>query len=294
MPELAPALKRFVDQNRQPGRFVITGSQQWQVMRRLAESLAGRVAILDLPGFCLPEIRMASSRTWLDRWITLARGPVDQALEALGSFRSAGISASERIWRGSFPEVQDLPEAAVPGWMQGYVATYLQRDVRLALAARDEARFAAFLGLTAALTAQEVNFSQLGRDIGLSSPTTGKWLGVLKDTFQWLELPAFSCNPVKRLSLRPRGHIADTGLACHLLRLSSPQALQGHPAFGRLFETLVATECMKQAQRLPARPNFLHYRQHSGTEVDLVIELDGWLLPVEIKAASVTVHQLPW
>ncbi|MEI7733029.1 MAG: ATP-binding protein [Verrucomicrobiota bacterium] len=284
VPELVPAIKRYVDLERRPGQFLITGSQQWHVIQRLSESLAGRVAPLDLSGFCLAETR--AGHTWFDTWLTMARKPAADALPLLRKRRSAGLSATETIWRGSFPEVQTLPEAAVPGWMQGYVATYLQRDVRLILEARDEMQLAAFLSLCATLTAQECNYSKLGKDIGLSSPMAKKWLSVMRQTYQWTELPAFSRNPVKRLSLRPKGYFVDTGLACHLMRISSPQAVQGHPVFGALFETLVMQECLKQAQSLPVTPAWHHYRQHSGAEVDLIAELDGWLFPVEIKASS--------
>ncbi len=170
--------------------------------------------------------------------------------------------------------------------MQGYVSTYLQRDVRKLLEVRDEMQFASFLALCASLTAQECNFDQLGRDIGLSSPSAKRWTGLLRGTYQWLEVPAFAANHIKRLSARPKGYMADTGLACYLMRLSSPEAVQGHPAFGALFESLVVTECHKQLQQNNLLPVLYHYRQHSGAEVDLVIEKDGLLYPIEIKAAS--------
>jgi predicted AAA+ superfamily ATPase len=182
--------------------------------------------------------------------------------------------------------VQELSAEVVPGWMRGYTATYLQRDVRSLLAVRDETQFAAFLGLCAAVTAQESNHSHMGRDLGLSTPTAQSWLAVLRGTFQWVEVPAFSRNALKRLSQKPKGYLADTGLACHLLRLGSPEALLGNPSYGALFETLVALDLMKQTQGLSSPPAFFHYRQHSGAEVDLVVEYNGRWFPVEIKAAS--------
>jgi predicted AAA+ superfamily ATPase len=151
---------------------------------------------------------------------------------------------------------------------------------------RDETQFGAFLALVASLTALECNYSQLGRDIGLSSPSAKRWIGLLRGTFQWLEVAAFSSNHIHRLSGKPKGYLSDTGLACSLMRLSSPKAVQGHPAFGALFETLVATECWKQLQEQPLVPTLYHYRQHSGAEVDLIIEKDGLFFPVEIKASS--------
>ena len=286
VPELIPALKRFVDQNRRPGMYLITGSQQWHVMRHLAESLAGRVALLELPGFSLQERIDIHGPTWLRSWLDGASQGTEKGIQALRSYSSPGHSATEAIWRGGFPEVNTLDEEVIPGWMQGYVSTYLQRDVRTLLAIRDETQLGTFLSLCASLTAQECNYSQLGRDIGLSSPSAKRWIGVLRGSFQWLEVPALSSNLIKRLSAKPKGFMADTGLACHLLRLSSPEALQGHPAFGALFETLVATDVWKQLQVQPLVPALYHYRQHSGAEIDLIIEKDGLLYPIEIKASS--------
>jgi predicted AAA+ superfamily ATPase len=286
VPELIPALKRIIDQHRRPGMYLITGSQQWHVMRHLAESLAGRVAMLDLPGFSLQERADIRGPTWLSSWLEGASQGTEEGLQALRSYSSPGLSATEAIWRGGFPEVNTLEEEVIPGWMQGYVSTYLQRDVRTLLSIRDETQFGTFLSLCASLTAQECNYSQLGRDIGLSSPSAKRWIGVLRGSFQWLEVQAFSSNHIKRLSGKPKGYLADTGLACHLLRFSSPKALQGHPAFGSLFETLVATDIWKQLQEQPLVPALYHYRQHSGAEVDLIIEKDGLLYPVEVKASS--------
>jgi hypothetical protein len=286
VPELAGALKRAIDRDRRPGMYLITGSQQWHVMRDLGESLAGRIAIIQLPAFCFQEAAGLRDVCWLNRWLEAARNGVDAGFGALCGSRSAGHSATEAIWRGGFPEVQELVAEAVPGWMQGYLSTYLLRDVRRMLEVRDETQFAHFTALCAALTAQECNFSQLGRDIGLASPTARRWIGVLRSTYQWLEVPAFAPNHIKRLSSRPKGYVTDTGLASFLMRLSSPAAVQGHPAFGALFETLVVTEMWKQLHAMPLMPALYHYRQHSGAEVDLVLELDGLLFPVEIKAAS--------
>lgn len=285
-PELIPALKRAVDRDRRPGMYLIAGSQQWEVMRHLAESLAGRVAIIELPAFSLDEQFAKQRPDWFSRWLEHAPAGVDAAMDSLQGFRSGALSSTRRIWRGGFPEVQTLDDEVVPGWMRGYVGTYLQRDVRSLLGVRDETQFAAFLALCASLTAQECNYNHLGRDIGLSAPSAKRWIGVLRGTFQWLEIPAFSANHIKRLSGRPKGYLGDTGLACYLMRISSDQAVQGHPAFGALFETLVATEIHKRIQPMPLPPTLYHYRQHSGAEVDLVVEKDGLLFPVEIKSSA--------
>jgi predicted AAA+ superfamily ATPase len=286
VPELVSTLKRYVDEHRAPGLFLITGSQQWAVMKHLSESLAGRVAILELAGFSMSERNQDPGQCWFGDWVERASGDSEAAMEWLLRASGTGQSPSRLIWRGSFPEVQTLAEDVIPGWMRGYVSTYLQRDVRSLLAVKDETQFASFLTLCTALTAQECNYSQMGRDIGLSTPAAQNWIGALRGTFQWLEIPAFSNNQIKKLSQKPKGYVTDTGLACSLLRLATPEALLGHPSFGALFETFVVLELIRQVQSLPAVPAFYHFRQHSGAEVDLVVDINGRLLPVEIKAAS--------
>lgn len=290
-PELVPAIKRAIDKDRRPGQYLVTGSQQWSVMRRLSESLAGRAAIMELSGFSLGEGAARSLPSWLHDWLIVAeQQTLTQDLEQWSAYRSAELSPAEQIWRGSFPEVRTLDELVVPGWFLGYTATYLQRDVRTILETRDEMQFASFLALCAAMTAQEVNFTQWGRDIGLAHTTSRRWLDVLRGTYQWLELPSLTRNAVKRVSQRPKGHLRDTGLACHLLRISSPQAVSGHPQFGALFESLVVGDCLRQIQAEATVPVAWHWRRHSGAEVDLVLERDGKWFPIEVKA---TTHPTP-
>jgi len=287
VPQLVPSLKRFVDRDRRPGMYLITGSQQWEIMRHLSESMAGRIAVLELNPFSLPELYGDCGVPWFSNWIQLATsGKQQEADQWILSGKSRAEPLIPQIWKGTFPEVQTIDPQAVQGWMQGYVATYLQRDVRSLLQIRDERQFALFLGLCAALTAKECNHSQLGREIGLTAPGASKWLNVLRGGFQWLEIPAFSNNQIKKLSQRPKGYLTDTGLICHLLRIGSPEALPSHPSFGSIFETFAVLELYKQMQTLPSQPALYHFRQHSGAEVDLLIELNGKYFPVEFKAAS--------
>ncbi len=285
-PDLVAAVKRRVDRHREPGQFVLTGSHQWQVMRRLSESLAGRAAVMELGGFTLSERSDDPAMAWLPRWLDAAVRSPGEAADLLASGAPREFSPAECIWRGSFPEPCRLPLAVVPGWMRGYVATYIQRDVRMQQEVRDEEQFGRFLALCAALTAQEVNQRQLGRDMGATAPTARRWLDVLKAGGQWIEIPAFSRNLPQRVSRAPKGYFADTGLACHLQRLPSPEAVSGSPGFGALFETFAVTDLLRQCAVLDTEPGLHHFRKHSGAEVDLVLEYGGRLFPVEIKASA--------
>jgi hypothetical protein len=150
----------------------------------------------------------------------------------------------------------------------------------------DWQQFGKFVQLASALTAQEVNYSQLGREIGINYQTAQKWLSVLKSTFQWFEASAYSGNSIKKISGKPKGYISDTGLACALNQISSYKAIGGNPLFGALFETAVVSQIRKLSYAMPTPPQIYHWRSHGGAEVDLLLERDGIIYPIEIKAKS--------
>ena len=150
----------------------------------------------------------------------------------------------------------------------------------------DWQQFGRFVQLAAALTAQEINFSQFGREVGVTPQTARRWLAVLRATFQWFDVPAYHGNTIKRVSSKPKGYFADTGFACHLARITSSDALGGHPATGALFETAVVAEICKLLTPLSRKAALYHWRAHAGAEVDLVLDRDGVLYPIEVKFAS--------
>ena len=285
-PELLSTIKRRVDRDRTPGRFIITGSQQWGVLSSMAESLAGRAVFLDLEGFCLAEASLggpgAKPGNWLADWLD---GP-EEFIRNPPRRLNPRFTVYEQIWRGWLPETLFLPLATIADFQAAYLRTYIERDARLMGNVSDWQLFGRFFQLVAALTATEINHSQLGRELGISPLTARRWLGILSATYQWFEVPAYSGNAVKRISSRPKGYVADTGLACYAQSLSSPRALGGHPLWGALFETAVAGEIRKLSSVLSPRPRIYHWRTHAGAEVDLVLERDGVLFPIEIKAAS--------
>ena len=164
--------------------------------------------------------------------------------------------------------------------------TYVERDVRRVAAVDDAGLFARFVGLCAAHSAQEINHSQLGRELGISYHTAQRWLAILRATFQWLEVPPFSNSPAKRVSRRSKGYFADTGFAAWTQRISSPAALMSNPVQGALFETHVVLDILRQTQAMRYPPRLHHWRQHSGAEVDLVLERDGVLVAVEAKSKA--------
>jgi predicted AAA+ superfamily ATPase len=259
-PTLTAAIKRRVDKaGHKPFQYILTGSQQWAVMKNLSESLAGRAIFIDLAGFSLSEI--SPDRLGLNRTVY------------------------EQIWRGWLPKTDFLDLEFIQPYYRSYMQTYLERDVRIISDLTALQDLGKFTQLVSALTAQEINYSQLGRDINITPQTARRWLNILQATFQWFEIPAYSGNTIKRISSKPKGYIADTGLACTLNMISSHNALGGHPMTGAFFETAVVCEIRKLSNALQPL-GLYHWRSHGASEVDLILEQNGMLFPIEIKLTS--------
>lgn len=283
VPELLTAIKRHVDKRNDTGIYFMTGSQNLSVLRQVSESLAGRVGIIHLDGMTLAEMNDHGEETcWLQHYIT----DPSSFWKDLSQIKLKSDSITQHLWRGSLPGLIDAPDSIVPGFMQSYSETYIERDVRVIGNINDLSEFGKFLKLSAALTSCETNYSQLGREIGISPKTAQSWLHTLIHSYQWLELPAYHGNAIKRLSQKPKGHLRDTGLTCNLMGISTPTALSTHPALGNIFESWVVCWIVRMAQQMPAIPNFYHWRTNGGAEVDLVMDIDGYLYPIEIKCQT--------
>jgi len=296
-PELVASIKRAVDaQQARPGQFLITGSQQWQVMSALAESLAGRVAFVDLAGLSLSELTHAiavpSDSLWLSRWMAANESGHAQDFGAWcrEADRYSG-PLQEWLWRGAMPRACSLALDVVPDFWAGYHRTYIERDARLAGEVNDWHDFGRFVRLMGALTAQEINHSQLGREIGIVPKTAQRWLRIMQATYQWFELPPYFVNQIKRVSKSPKGYLVDTGMACHHAAMAGPQALGAHPLYGALFETAMVSEIRKTLSLLGGASALYHWRASTGAEVDCIIERNGWLYPVEVKLTSQPTRQ---
>ena len=280
--EVVSALKRRVDRaGNLPGQYILTGSQQWQVMRTLAESLAGRAAFVDLHGLSIAELCNAPAGGWLQYW--LEDGATSPAWK---KGRRAGLPLHSWLWRGTLPGTLPIEDKWIPTFWDSYQRTYIERDARTMAELNDWHQFGLFLRLAGALSAQEVNLSHLGREMGISPQTARKWLDILHGTFQWYEIPAWQGNVVKRVVSKPKGYLSDTGLICHGQVVSAPQALAAHPLKGALFETAIVNDMRRQLAALPNMPGMWHWRAAGGAEVDLLLEKDGTLYPFEIRLTS--------
>ena len=282
-PELIPALKRRIDKNKKPGQYWLTGSQQWGVLNEITESLAGRAMLTNLDGFSISEIaQQANDTPWLGQWLSDPEAFINARPARLPQTRTL----VEQIWRGFLPEANFINLNFVADYHASYQRTYIERDIRQMSDIADLQQFGRFVKLAAAMTAQEINYSEFGRDIGVTPQTAKRWLNILSQAFEWFEIPAYSNNIIKRVSLKPKGYFSDTGQICYSQMISSPQAIPSHPMWGSIFENAVVSELRKQCLLIPSPPKMHHWRIHSGAKCDLVLERDGRFFPIEIKSTS--------
>ena len=279
-PELLGALKRRADRVGQPGQYVLSGSQRLAVVKGMSESLAGRIAFLDLFPLCGRETRGTPRKDFLRDW-TGAPGvePTDVA-------ECPETGWHETIWRGGYPALLDVPGHLIPSYFDGYVRTYIERDVRRVANIGDLQAFGAFSRLLAGLSGTEVNPSQMGRELGIDRRTANAWRSVMAASYQWIEVPAYSRNAVRRVAGKAKGYVTDSGLMCHQQRIGEPSALSGHPLLGNAVETWAVNEVVRAMQAWPAKPGLYHFRTGGGAEIDLLLELNGTLFPIETKHTS--------
>jgi len=280
-PELLPHIKMAVDADGEPGRFWLTGSQQFHLMRDVSESLAGRVGIIRMLGL---------SRREQDRQGIEA--PPFLPVSAVLAERMAGAAdlalpaVYERIWRGSFPALAADPELDRDLFYSSYVQTYVQRDVRDLAKVGDETAFLRFVRACAARTAQLLNMADLARDAGVAPNTAKSWLSILEASGLVFLLEPYHANVTKRLVKSPKLYFLDTGLCSWLTDWTSPATLESGAASGGMFETWVLGEILRSWWHHGKRAPFYFYRDKDCKEIDLLIVQDAHLHPIEIKKSA--------
>ena len=272
VPDLLSYIQSAVDEDPATGRFVLTGSQNFLLMGKVAQTLAGRCGILNLLPFSRAELE--------DQFQPEPGAPPD-----LFSNSHTKLALWETLFTGFYPRIHDQgipPEI----WLSDYVQTYIERDVRSLSNIGDLNLFARFLALCAGRAAQLLNYSGLAADCGISVDTARRWLSVLDTSFIVFLLPPHHRNFNKRVIKSPKLYFYDTGLLCHLLGIREAAQIPNHPLRGALFENLVVSETAKAYlhHRRPA-PLFF-WRDRTGHEIDLIIDDAGRLYPVEIKSGQ--------
>lgn len=282
-PTLLSAIKRKVDQLEVTGGYFLTGSQNFTMLKHVAETLTGRVVLFHLEGMTLHERQnLIDSTPWLPRYLENPHEFIQTKQNTITGLPPL----HEVLWRGSLPAALSLSSDLMSPFFSSYIQTYVERDLRLIDHVENLDLFGKFLSLLAALTAHEIKFSQLGREVGISHQTAKRWIAALSSLYQWRQVNPYFANTIKRISETPKGYISDTGAACYLLRIFSPQALALHPSLGSLFETWVVNHIHQLFAACPADPAVHHWRIHSGAEIDLLLEANGCFYPIEIKCSQ--------
>jgi len=276
-PDLLHYVKERIDADRKPGRFVLSGSQSFAFMRGVAQSLAGRVAVLSLDPLSPAE----ASR---EEFAPKPDAILDRVFGA-GAIESAA-DLGEWLLRGGYPEPRLDPGVDRALWFSSYVQTYLERDVRDLLQVGDLDAFSRFLVLAAARTGSLLNMSELGRDAGVTGPTVRRWISVLEASHVVFLLPPFHENFGKRVIKSPKLYFADPGLASFLLGLHTRDAILAGPSAGPLAETAVVSEWWKTFRQRGEKPPLSFFSTGAGVEADLLIERNGVLHALEVKATA--------
>lgn len=257
-PDLLSYLQTRVDREKRMGLFVLTGSQNFQMIPGITQSLAGRAGLVQLLPFSLAELAAA-----------------DLAPAALNDF----------LLKGLYPPLYDR-ELDPPEWYGNYLMTYLERDVRQIAKVHDLILFQRFVRMCAARTGQLLNLSSLASDCGVSQGTARNWITILQASYVLFLLQPHHENFGKRLVKTPKLYFHDTGLAAALLGIQNAEHMAVHPARPALFETFVANEFLKARYNAGLASNLYFWRDNVGNEVDIVIENGSLLQPVEVKSSK--------
>jgi predicted AAA+ superfamily ATPase len=276
-PKLFRTIKTLVDAQDERGLVWMTGSQQYNLMAGVTESLAGRVAILELLGFSLYEREGKG----------LMQQPFLPALKPASLLEKRGLKDTYQIiWQGSFPDVVGRSARGREQFYSNYVRTYLERDIRQLINVENESDFMRFLCAAAARTGQELNLTDMSRDINVSVNTIKKWLSLLETSGVIYLLKPYYRNISKRLTKRPKLYFTDTGLCSYLTNWSSPETLERGAMSGAIFETFVVMEIIKSWYHNGFHPSFYYYRDSNKVEIDLLIAQDDLFYPIEIKKTA--------
>ena len=279
-PELFPAIKMMVDRDHVPGAFWMTGSQVFQMMTGVQESLAGRLAILPMSSLSQNELYRKSDDPLLPLEMTAL---LDRQKNTL----PADVAVIfERIYLGGMPALAGGRYSDAHIFYNSYLSTYVERDIRHLSGAIDSLSFLKFITAAAARTSQLVNYAEMARDSEIDQVTAKKWLRILETLGLVFFLQPWSNNVLSRTIKTPKMYFYDTGLAAWLTRWTSPETLEAGAMSGVFFENYVVSELFKGAQNVGKRLGMYFYRDRDMKEIDLLLEQDGMLWPMEIKKTA--------
>jgi len=278
-PLLFAYIKEYVDTHKENGAYWLTGSQTFHLMRSVTESLAGRVGVVRMQGLSNSEISGKRFPAF-----TLDPQELTWRSREARSMRINEVYA--RIFKGSMPRLYEIDNVDREAYYESYLETYISRDVKDLSQVADELTFLRFIGIIAARTATNVNYSALANEAGVSAPTAKQWLSVLVSSGLVALIPPFSNNALKRVIKAPRMYFVDTGLCAYITRWSSPEVLEHGAMDGAFFETWVVSEIYKSYINNGKRPPLYYYHDSNKKEIDMILSMDGVVYPIEIKKSA--------
>lgn len=275
-PELLSFIKIKVDESGENGEYYLTGSQMFHMMNKVSESLAGRVGILSMYSMSRAEIEGRDAAPFVPG--NIAQFSSDDSISDI----------FDKILRGGMPRMITDSELLPEDFYGSYMQTYLERDIRELINIKDESKFVKFISCIAARTSQEVNLSDIARDVEIDRKTADGWLSILVSSGIVFLLKPYSGNTIKRIIKRPKLYFMDTGLACYLSMWNNARALELSAMSGAMFENYVISEIVKGYvnQGIDVRSRLCYYRDSNGKEIDLMILENGKIYPIEIKKSA--------
>ena len=277
-PQLLPYIKAIVDKEKKKGMYWITGSQQFNLMANVTESLAGRVGILNLQGFSQAEKDNAPD--------TPPFLPTEKILKAKEKSDKGTKDIFHRIWKGSYPALFKGSDKNWKLFYDSYVQTYIERDVKQIIKVSNELLFVNFIKALAARTSQVLNYANIAGEVGVNETTARSWLSILQSSGLIYLLPPYSNNATGRIIKTPKAYFLDTGLACYLTKWNTSETLENGAFSGAILETYAVSEILKSYWHNGESPAIYFYRDKDKREVDIILEENGKLYPLEVKQKS--------
>ena len=292
LPSLFPALRVAIDDDRtKKGRFIISGSSSPELLKNISESLAGRIAIIEMGTFSLREMYQVTELSWIN--VLQDKLPPEEWASILKP--KLTLSEIHTHWLfGSYPEPRvehDLRYYDV--WYENYFDTYIHRDILMLFPKLNFEKYKLFIKGLIYNSGQILNYSIIGQNLGINAQTIKDYFNIAHGTFIWRNIPAFSSNLKKRLIKHPKGILRDSGMLHHRLNLRTIDDLLSHPMMGHSWEGFVTEQILGQFTRHGEKVDYYHYRTSNHTEVDLILETGYGVVPIEIKYnQSVKLNQL--
>ena len=270
LPALFPTLRGVIDSDRgQKGRFILTGSSSPELLEQISESLAGRIAIIELGTLKANEFYHQP----LSHFYDLLKKPLSKKNVKISS-TPLTFEQIQQFWlKGGYPEPILGNDGFYQEWMANYQATYINRDIAKLFPKLDKSAYRRFINMLGKLSSKIINKSDLARSIGVTEPTIRHYLDIAIGTFLWRQLPSYDRNTSKSIVKMPKGHIRDSGLLHHILHIDTLEKLQNDPIVGFSFEAFVIEEILKGIQDARIKNvDAYYYRTRSGAEIDLILE----------------------